>query len=153
MSKTTKAKKHNSSILQELFDEISPLEMEKARTKMKLAANIEDLMKSENLSKLQFANKVGKNPSEITKWLSGTQNFTVDVLTEISMALGVDLRDLFGKQQNQVIYQREIVVNSVAEPTENMLTPYSRSGEGLIGTCSCEIQVTGSKKHSHLNKA
>lgn len=43
---------------------------------MMLAANIADDMQIACLSKKQFADKMGKNPSEITKWLSGTHNFT-----------------------------------------------------------------------------
>ena len=46
MNKITKARKYNSSKLQELLDEVSPLEMEQTKTKMKLAARIEDYMKA-----------------------------------------------------------------------------------------------------------
>jgi hypothetical protein len=38
---------------------------------------------------------VGKdNPSIITKWLSGTHNFTVDTLIELQHALDITLLDL-----------------------------------------------------------
>ncbi len=100
MNKVTKARKYNSSKLQELLDEVTPLEMEQTKNKMQLAARIEDFMGAKGWNKSQFAEKVGKNPSEITKWLSGTQNFTVDVLTEIASTLGVELTALFGKQTN-----------------------------------------------------
>lgn len=126
MNKTTKARKYHSSKLQELLDEITPLEMEQTKIKMQLAVRIEDLMKSKGWNKSQFAEKVGKNPSEITKWLSGTQNFTTDVLTEIAFALGVELTALFGKKTSQVIYRKEFVVKSVAQqPTLIMITPMS----------------------------
>lgn len=126
MNKTTNARKYHSSKLQELLDEITPLEMEPTKIKMQLAVRIEDLMKSKGWNKSQFAEKVGKNPSEITKWLSGTQNFTTDVLTEIAFALGVELTALFGKKPSQVIYRKEFVVKSVAQqPTLIMITPLS----------------------------
>ena len=41
---------------------------------------------------------MGKQPFEITKWLSGTQNFTVDILTAIALTLGVEIADLFREQ-------------------------------------------------------
>lgn len=127
MNKTTKARKYNSSKLQELLDEVTPLEMEQTKVKMQLAARIEDFMRAKGWNKSQFAEKVGKNPSEITKWFSGTQNFTTDVLTEIAFALGVELTALFGKKQVQVIYRKEIVVKSVAtQPTIIMTTPMSQ---------------------------
>jgi ribosome-binding protein aMBF1 (putative translation factor) len=125
MNKITKARKYNSSKLQELLDEVSPLEMEQTKTKMKLAARIEDYMRAKGWNKSQFAEKVGKNPSEITKWLSGTQNFTVDVLTEIASTFDIELTDLFGKHPIPVVYRKEIVVNSVATPTAiKLITPY-----------------------------
>jgi len=135
MNKTTKARKYNSSKLQELLDEVTPLEMEQTKVKMQLAARIEDFMRAKGWNKSQFAEKVGKNPSEITKWFSGTQNFTTDVLTEIAFALGVELTALFGKKQVQVIYRKEIVVKSVVtQPTIVMTTPMSQ-GIDVYGYC------------------
>lgn len=135
MNKTTKARKYNSSKLQELLDEVTPLEMEQTKVKMQLAARIEDFMRAKGWSKSQFAEKVDKNPSEITKWFSGTQNFTTDVLTEIASALGVELSALFGKKQVQVIYRKEIVVKSVVtQPTIVMTTPMSQ-GIDVYGYC------------------
>jgi ribosome-binding protein aMBF1 (putative translation factor) len=125
MNKITKARKYNSSKLQELLDEVSPLEMEQTKTKMKLAARIEDYMRAKGWNKSQFAEKVGKNPSEITKWLSGTQNFTVDVLTEIASTFDIELTALFGQHPIPVVYRKEIVFNSVATPTAiKLITPY-----------------------------
>lgn len=135
MNKTTKARKYNSSKLQELLDEVTPLEMEQTKVKMQLAARIEDFMRAKGWSKSQFAEKVGKNPSEITKWFSGTQNFTTDVLTEIASALGVELSALFGKKHFQMIYRNEIVVKSVSpQPTIIMTTPMSQ-GVDVYGQC------------------
>lgn len=135
MKKTTKARKYNSLKLQELLDEITPVEMEQTKVKMLLAARIEDLTKEKGWNKSQFAEKVGKNPSEITKWFSGTQNFTTDVLTEIASALGIELTALFGKKQVQVIYRKEIVVRSVVtQPTIIMTTPMSQ-GIDVYGYC------------------
>lgn len=135
MNKTTKARKYNSSKLQELLDEVTPLEMEQTKVKMQLAARIEDYMREKGWNKSQFAEKVGKNPSEITKWFSGTQNFTIDVLTEIASSLGVELSALFGKRQVQVIYRNEMVVKSVAtQPTIVITTPMSQ-GIDVYGYC------------------
>ena len=113
MNNITKARKYSSLALQQLLDEVSPVEMEQTKVKMQLAARIDDLVKIKGWSKSQFAEKVGKNPSEISKWLSGTQNFTMDVLTEISFSLGVELSELFVPPRAQVIFHKEIVVKSV----------------------------------------
>lgn len=131
MNKATKARKYNSSKLQQLLDEVTPVEMEKTKNKMLLAARIEDLMIAKGWNKSQFAEKVGKNPSEITKWLSGTQNFTVDVLTEIASTFGVEISSLYNKQQSSVFFRKNIVAMSVAEPSAmKITTPYDHGIEG-----------------------
>lgn len=117
-----KARKYSSSKLKELLTEVTPLEMEQTKTKMQLAARIENCMRNKGWNKSQFAEQVGKNPSEITKWLSGTQNFTIDILTEIAQTLDVELTSLFGEPQVQVVYKKEIVVKSVEVPTSIILT-------------------------------
>jgi ribosome-binding protein aMBF1 (putative translation factor) len=136
MNKTTKARKYNSSKLQELLNEVTPIEMEQTKVKMQLAARIEDFMRANGWNKSQFAEKVNKNPSEITKWFSGTQNFTTDVLTEIASALGVEITELFGKKQVQVIYRKEIVVTFI------ITTPMS---QGIDAYGNCLLTSQGNK--------
>ena len=79
-----------SSILS-ILEKKSASNYEKVARRMRIAIQIADAMQSVGLSKKQFADKIGKHPSEITKWLSGTHNFTSDTLTEISCVLGVEI--------------------------------------------------------------
>jgi DNA-binding transcriptional regulator YiaG len=80
-------KKDNDS-LQDLLGEI-PMDVQ-MRTKLSVAiANrIEALMRAEGLSKKQFADALGRRPSEITKWLSGEHNFTIATLARLSAFFG-----------------------------------------------------------------
>ncbi|WP_439504863.1 helix-turn-helix domain-containing protein [Sediminibacterium sp.] len=94
MNSINKARKYKSPLIDELLKQVTPLEMEQAKLKMQLAAKIEDLIKSKSWSKSEFAEKIGKHPSEITKWLSGTQNFTIDTLIEIAFIFKIKLSDL-----------------------------------------------------------
>ena len=52
---------------------------------------IEALMKKYGLTKLQLAQKLGKRPSEITKWLSGQHNFTLRTIAQLSAFFGEPL--------------------------------------------------------------
>jgi transcriptional regulator with XRE-family HTH domain len=61
------------------------------RTSMLLAAQIEDAMLAKGIGKKQFADILGKKPSVITKWLSGTHNFEINRLTQIANALNIKL--------------------------------------------------------------
>jgi transcriptional regulator with XRE-family HTH domain len=119
MTKQTKARKYKSSITTELLAEIAPLEMAQTKVKMQLAAKIEDLVKAKNWTNAQFAEKLGKNASEISKWFSGTQNFTIDTLTEIASVLGVEVGRFFHKQNIQVIDKEEFVLKSTVSNSFN----------------------------------
>lgn len=80
------------------------LNYEKVAVKMRIAAKIADAMNSQGISKNELANRMRKSPSEITRWLSGTHNFTVDSLQEISLALGVEITT---EKQQSATYQIE----------------------------------------------
>lgn len=83
--------KNNSDTLQELMGVI-PLEVQ-LRTKLSVAiANrIESLMREAGYSKKQFAEKLGRRPSEVTKWLSGEHNFTIATLARIGAFFGTQI--------------------------------------------------------------
>lgn len=134
MSKSTQARKQTSVKLQTLLNEITPLEMEQTKVKMQLAARMADLVEAKGWNKSQFAEKVGKNPSEITKWLSGTHNFTIEVLTEIAFALGVEVGVLLGKKQVQTVYKKEIVVSLISpQPGFALTTPVTHASMDYVG--------------------
>lgn len=50
-----------------------------------------ELMTKCGLSKVEFAQALGKCPSEITKWLSGQHNFTLRTISLLSAFFGEDL--------------------------------------------------------------
>jgi transcriptional regulator with XRE-family HTH domain len=99
-----KAREYNSPFIQELQNEATPLEMEQTNVKMQLAANIEDLIKSKGWSKTRFASELNKTQPEISKWLSGAHNFTVETLVQISQVLGVEIAVLFAQKQVKDVY-------------------------------------------------
>lgn len=85
-------KNKEGNILDLLLEEISPIEQKKTDVRMLIAAKISDRMRElkwRNNDLLAAVNK--NNPSVITKWLSGTHNFSLDTLVEISEALGIKL--------------------------------------------------------------
>jgi transcriptional regulator with XRE-family HTH domain len=127
--KQTPAKKHSSALISGLLNELTTAEKLQVSTKMQVAARLHDLITAAGLSKGAFAEKVNKNPSEITKWLSGTHNFTIDILCEIALALNVPVAELFAFEQTQVINKVQIVVSSkVTRPAVPFGTPLITCG-------------------------
>ena len=55
------------------------------------AVLIDEALKAKGWNKKQLAEVMHKNPSEVTKWLSGTHNFTLETLYLIELHLGVKL--------------------------------------------------------------
>ncbi|WP_396170795.1 multiprotein-bridging factor 1 family protein [Flavobacterium sp.] len=86
-----KPRTYKSPILSELIENISQEELEKTESKMRLAVKIADAIKAKGYGKTEFAKKIKKNNSEISKWLSGTHNFTHDTLILLQKELDVNL--------------------------------------------------------------
>lgn len=53
-----------------------------------ISDRIDALMRERGLSKKQFADAMGRRPSEITKWLSGQHNFTLATIAKLSVFFG-----------------------------------------------------------------
>lgn len=56
-----------------------------------ISERLERLIKDKGLSKKEFADAIGKRPSEVTKWLSGQHNFTLRTLAMLSAFFGENL--------------------------------------------------------------
>ena len=53
--------------------------------RMMLAVKIAEGIKRKGLSQKEFAEKMSKRPSEISKWLRGDHNFTTSTLFDMKM--------------------------------------------------------------------
>jgi transcriptional regulator with XRE-family HTH domain len=98
--KMQQARVHRSEILTEILATRNPVETARTRARMMLAAKIYEAMQQKGISKKQFAQMLGQQPSVITKWLSGTHNFTADTLADIQRVLGISLFN-FDEQPKQ----------------------------------------------------
>lgn len=76
--------KRATRTLRELLADITPEERAEARLSFQISNRLEALMHEKGLTKKQFADAIGKRPSEITRWLSGEHNFTVSTLGMLS---------------------------------------------------------------------
>lgn len=69
-----------------------------------LTEKINSILKERGIQKGQFAESLGKRPSEISKWLSGTHNLTLKSITKMESVLGVDLINIERITEIKYIY-------------------------------------------------
>lgn len=80
--------KHTSKTLEEMLGPIPPNIQAEVDLSFEISDRIDALMRQRGLSKKQFADALGRRPSEITKWLSGQHNFTIATLSMLSSFFG-----------------------------------------------------------------
>lgn len=125
--KTTK----NDAFWEDMMSQIDDREYKRVSRKMEVAAFLYDTLKAKGISQKQFAKMMGKNASEVSKWLSGTHNFTIDTLTDIEGVLGVKLFHtdqpvLIEKPYTAMSAQLIIIENEISlEPTLNYNLDYT----------------------------
>jgi transcriptional regulator with XRE-family HTH domain len=89
--KTSEPKTHRNLQVAEMRSHLSRATLSKSKKAMSLAAKIEDAITEHRLSKKAFAGLLNVQPSVVSKWLSGTHNFTIDTLFDIEECLQVEL--------------------------------------------------------------
>ena len=98
----SKAELYSSDLIDKFLNEIPYEEYERTKNKMLLASRIDDAIKAKGWKKKDLAKALNKQPSEISKWLSGTHNFTTDTLWDIEKILNIKLITLSDSQAEQV---------------------------------------------------
>lgn len=76
-------------------------------------------LEAKGWSKTHFAEILGKSPSEVTKWLSGTHNLTLKSIVKMEIALGVDLINLNKEKEYTYVYLGTIECQSDYEEKVN----------------------------------
>jgi len=56
-----------------------------------IAKRISYAIAASGMTQRQLADKLGKHESEISKWLTGSHNFTINSIASIEIALGVEI--------------------------------------------------------------
>lgn len=67
---------------------VVPGVMEEVSLNIDTANRIHDLLKEKNMTQKEFALRMGKRESEISRWLTGSRGFTTTTFSKISAVLG-----------------------------------------------------------------
>ena len=110
-------KRKATGVLGQMITEVDPVKLAKTRNRMIVAAKIAEAMKAKNLNQKQFAKLMGRTESEISDWLSGDRNFTIDTLFDIGQALGITFLSESIQYSTSDAYEFEPMM--VCEPLED----------------------------------
>lgn len=112
---------YRRSIIDEILDSITDEESMRTSKRMSLAMKIDEAMKAKRRKNKDLANALDKELSVITKWLSGTHNFTVDTLCDIERVLNIEIINVDIKPKIQKI---SVVNLSISKENEIRLPNY-----------------------------
>lgn len=78
-------------LFKEMLNKIPEESRRESELSYGIARRIHDILDRKRLSQADLAKKTGKTPAEVSRWMSGTQNFTVKTIALIESALGEKL--------------------------------------------------------------
>lgn len=110
-----KVKAKTTSILTQLMGNIDEKALNRTRTRMLVAAKISDAAQNKGINQKKLAALIDKSESEVSEWLSGERNMTIDVIADFEQALNITILNV---QQPKVI-KMKIVDDSVQVSLRN----------------------------------
>ena len=120
--------RYKSEIIDSILKEVTPNLKKKVSSKMKIAIRIDEERIKRGWTKLELAQAFNKNPSEITKWLSGVHNFTIDTLIDIETVLNIDILSICDNRERAIVKYTAV--------TDNILTTD-------VAVQSCNYLISG----------
>lgn len=94
-----------SKILEERRKRVNPEVRESVALSFQIVDRIHEIMMQQGLKQKDLAQRLGKSEAEISKWMRGTHNFTIDTLVTIEEALHAPIVQVY--QQDTPAYEFE----------------------------------------------
>ena len=127
-----------SATLTKIMSSITEEEKRRTRDRMLIAVKIADAIEAKKLSQKAFAELMKKSESEISEWLSGNRNFTVDTLSDISDCLGIRL--LPGSEMRTRKISTDATHRKVTKTRSPF--PYIMSGNSVFSSTTSEWSIS-----------
>ena len=115
-AKKKETKVYKSKILNDFFTINDTKAYKRTEKNMLLALRILKAMQTKEWNRIKFAEEMGVHPSVVTKWLSGTHNFTTETLFDIEEKLNICIINVVEPQQIETIVTYQIQVSQQCQP-------------------------------------
>ncbi len=80
-----------SNIIETRRAKVSPDVRRRVDLSFLIVDRIHDILEEKGLKQKDLANMLGKKESEISKWMRGTHNFTIETISSIENVLGLPI--------------------------------------------------------------
>lgn len=87
----------SNKIINEALENITPEDMERTRMSLDIAERLHDILDEKGMTQKDLAKLMGKNESEISRWLTGMHNFTMKSIAKLHVALQAEILTVPGK--------------------------------------------------------
>lgn len=85
-----------NSIIETRRAKVSPEVRRRIDLSFLIVDRIHSILEEKGLKQKDLANMLGKNESEISKWMRGTHNFTIETISLIENVLGIPILQVVG---------------------------------------------------------
>lgn len=84
-----------SSVLEERRKRVNPEIRQSVALSFRIVDRIHEILQEKGLKQKDLAQRLGKSEAEISKWMRGTHNFTIDTLVSIEEALDATIVQIY----------------------------------------------------------
>ena len=91
-----------SSIIEARRQSVNPETRRMVEFSFQIVDRIHDILESKGMKQKDLAMLLGKKEAEISKWMSGNHNFTIDTIMTIEEALGMPILNVSKPRKRQV---------------------------------------------------
>ena len=92
-----------SRILEERRKHVNPETRKSVELSFQIVDRIHEILDEKNLKQKDLAALLGKKEAEISRWMRGTHNFTIDTLVSIEAALEAPILQVFHHEDLQTV--------------------------------------------------
>jgi ribosome-binding protein aMBF1 (putative translation factor) len=131
-TKRTAKKIYKSKALEDFFMNKDSKSYKRTEKNMLLALRIENARKTLGWNRVRFAKEMNVEPSVITKWLSGTHNFTTDTLFDIEEVLNISLVNTSEPQKIETITRHVVRVDVINIPASQSSFLYNNELTSIL---------------------
>lgn len=101
-----------SSIVEARRMNVNPLARKKVELSFQIVDRIHEILVAKGLKQKDLASLLGKKETEISKWMRGSHNFTIDTIVSIEQALGAPILQVVHQEESIPAYEFESMIAS-----------------------------------------